>query len=84
MNYIIMFLVGFVSFAVSVFTFAQIIGSFQHASVRGIKLTLTTVLINTAIIAISIFCVLTWLQTYKYAALIGAIIGLFLLPKNIE
>jgi len=84
MAYVIMCIVGFVSFAISVFSFAQIKGSFEYYASRGLKMTLITVISHIIIIAFCTFAVLKWLPTYKIAALIGAIIGFISLPRHIE
>lgn len=84
MKYIILYIVGFISFAVSVFSFSQIIGSFQHAHQRGLKPTLITILIHTVIVALAAWIVVSFLYEYRIAAIIGAIIGLLFIPGRIE
>lgn len=86
MKYILIFVIGFLSFVVGVFGFYQIIGSIRIAihqrkereaieelggRVRPISLVLFTVLLWTAIIAFAIFAVHTWLSNYNVSSYIG-------------
>ena len=76
--------IGYVSWIISVFSFSQIFGSFQHCRERGLIMTMVTIIIHTIVITIAALIVLNWFARYKIVALIGAIIGVIMLPGKIE
>lgn len=86
MKYILMFVIGLLSFVIGVFGFYQIIGSIRIAifqrkerdtieelggRVRPISLVLFTVLLWIIISAFAIFAVHMWLPNYKVSTYIG-------------
>ena len=81
---IMILIVGYGSWFLSVLSFSQIFGSFQHFKTRGFLMTAITILIHTAIILLAIIVILKWFARYKIIALIGAIIGVIMLPGRIE
>ncbi len=76
--------IGYASWIISVFSFSQIFGSFQHCRERGLIMTMVTVIIHTIIITLVVLAILKWFARYKIVALIGAIIGIIMLPSKIE
>ena len=76
--------VGYVSWLISIFSFSQIFGSLQHSKERGILMTFVTIIIHTIVLTVAVLIVLKWFVRYKIIALIGAIIGIIMLPSKIE
>ena len=76
--------VGYISWTISIFSFSQIFGSLQHCKERGFKMTMVTIIIHTVIITVAVLIVLKWFARYKIIALVGAVIGMIMLPGKIE
>lgn len=72
-------IVGFVAFLIGVWGWAQIIGSFQNVSVRGIGMTLFTVILWSLIIIGSWFLMKKIAPDYDVAYYIGLGISLVII-----
>lgn len=78
MNVFILLVVGFVSFIVGVFGFAQITGSIRCAKIRGPVMTAITLLIWSVVLLVVLFVVRHFLAKYSLALYIAYIISFIL------
>lgn len=82
MDILLFILVGYGTFMVGTWGFAQIVGSIQSFRERGPILTCATILIWVVILAVCVLLVLKFLQKYTIALLLGYIISLIVILRS--
>ena len=78
MYYILLCLLGFISFAVNLFGFSQIIGSLRTIQIRGFKLSFITIIIWVIILVLFFFLINNFFVKYIIGYYIGLVLGLIM------
>lgn len=86
LDFLLFFGIALVSFVLGTFGFAQIIGSLRTIRIRGIAMTLFTVVLWLAILAGGVAIVLCWIQKHEIALYVayGLSFVIIISQKTIE